>query len=245
MAHAQQIPQSRTVGQYLGEEAVCLLLGGGLTLFLFLGIARFESVRPVAPPSDIEDLRVVSAITEPPPPKPEERPETQDSVTPLTGIDIAASESTVKLAVVPPDLDKIIPATELPPRAAVQFNQLLTDMKPRADISGEFSHIYQQSEVDQVPQAVVKTIARVSKRARDDAEQLKVTLLLVIDTTGTVTSIRVLKPSGNVKFDQIVLECVRDEWEFTPAVRKGRKVRCMVQQLIWYKWTEGASRFEI
>jgi hypothetical protein len=37
---------------------------------------------------------------------------------------------------------------------------------------------------------------------------------------------------------------VRDEWVFTPAIRKGRKVKCMVQQLIWYKWTEG-SKFTI
>jgi len=73
---------------------------------------------------------------------------------------------------------------------------------------------------------------------------LKVTLLLVIDADGAVTSIRVLKPSGNAQFDSIVLDCVRDEWVFTPAIRKGRKVKCMVQQLIWYKWTEG-SKFTI
>jgi TonB family protein len=62
----------------------------------------------------------------------------------------------------------------------------------------------------------------------------------VVDAEGGVTGIRVLKPSGNAKFDSIVLESVRDEWEFSPAIRKGRKVRCMVQQLVWYKWTEGS-----
>jgi outer membrane biosynthesis protein TonB len=50
----------------------------------------------------------------------------------------------------------------------------------------------------------------------------------------------VLRPSGNEAFDKIVTECVRDEWEFTPAIRKGKKVRCMVQQLVWYKWTNGS-----
>jgi TonB family protein len=244
MSASLTLPAQRNIGEYLAEEAFCLLVGAGLTFGLFFAIARFESVRPVAPPSDIEDLRIMSAVTEPPPPQPEERVE-QETTAPLTGIDIAASDSSIKLAVVPPDLDKIIPTEEIPPRATIQFSQLMPDMKPRAGISGDFEHIYQQNEVDKVPTALVKTIARVTKRTRDNAPQLRVTLLLVIDTVGTVTSIRVIKPSGNAKFDQIVLECVRDEWEFSPAVRKGKKVRCMVQQLVWYKWTENNDPFAL
>jgi TonB family protein len=245
MTESLSLSGTRGIGAYLAEEAFCILIGSVLTFGLFFGIARFESVRPVAPPSDIEDLRVVSAIAEPPPPKPDPRTDPDDSVAALTGIEIAASDSAVKLAVVPPDLDKIIPSPELPPRAAIQFNQLLTDLRPKAGISSDFQHIYQQNEVDQVPTALVKTIARVSKRARDDAEQLRVTLVLIIDTVGAVQSVRVLRSSGNLKFDNIVLECVRDEWEFSPAVRKGKKVRCMVQQLVWYKWSEGGSPFTL
>jgi TonB family protein len=238
------IPAPRRVADDLAEEAFCLLLGGCLTFGLFFGIARFESVRPVAPPAEIEDLRVMSAVTELPPPKPEEHTE-DDNTMPLTGIEIAASESPVKISVVPPDLDKIIPSEEIPPRATIQFNQLMTELKPTAGISGDFEHIYQQNEVDEVPKALVKTIARITKRTRDGAMQLRVTLVLVIDTVGAVTSIRVLKPSGNPKFDDIVLQCVRDEWEFSPAVKRGKKVRCMVQQLVWYKWTEGDSPFTL
>ena len=232
------------MGAYLAEEAFCVLVGGALTFGLFFGIARFESVRPAAP-VEIEDLHAAAAVPEPPPPKPQERVEAQDLVVPLTGIEIAASESPVKLAVVPPDLDKIIPQTELPPRATIQFNQLLTDLRPKASISGEFQHIYQQNEVDQAPKAIVQTIARVSSRARDNAEQLRVNLLLVIGTTGEVQSIRVMRASGNPKFDKIVLECVRDEWEFSPAVLRGKKVRCLVQQQVWYKWTGSSSPFTL
>lgn len=244
MSASLSIPAPRRVADNLAEEAVCLALGGALTFGIFFGIARFESVRPVAPPADIEDLRVMSAFTEPPPPKPEERVE-QDTIVPLTGIEIAASDSSVKLAVVPPDLDRIIPSEDIPPRATIQFNQLMTDLKPKAGISGDFDHIYQQNEVDVVPKAVVKTIARVTKRTRDGAVELRVTLVLVIDTVGAVTSIKILKPSGNAKFDQVVMECVRDEWEFSPAVKKGKKVRCMVQQLVWYRWTENNSPFTL
>jgi TonB family protein len=232
------------MGAYLAEEAFCVLVGGALTFGLFFGIARFESVRPAAP-VEIEDLHAAAAVPEPPPPKPQERVEAQDLVVPLTGIEIAASASPVKLAVVPPDLDKIIPQTELPPRATIQFNQLLTDLRPKASISGEFQHIYQQNEVDQAPKAIVQTIARVSSRARDNAEQLRVNLLLVIGTTGEVQSIRVMRASGNPKFDKIVLECVRDEWEFSPAVLRGKKVRCLVQQQVWYKWTGSSSPFTL
>ncbi len=244
MSATLTLPPQRGAARYLAEEAFCLLVGACLTFALFFGIARFESVRPVAPASDIEDLRVMSAVTEPPPPRPEERVE-QETTAPLTGIEIAASDSSIKLAVVPPDLDKIIPTEDIPPRATIQFNQLITDLKPKAGISGDFEHIYQQNEVDQVPKALVKTIARVTKRMRDNAQQLRVTLVLIIDTVGTVTSIRVIKPSGNAKFDQAVLDCVRDEWEFSPAVKKGKKVRCMVQQLVWYKWTENNDPFAL
>jgi TonB family protein len=222
------------------DEAASLLVGAGFTLGVFLCVAHFERAGPSDAQPEIEDLRIASAYVEPPPPKVDAHPEQASVTPPLTGLDISASDSPVKLAVVPPDLDRIIPPTDLP-KATIQFNQVFSDLKPRTGSLGDTQHVYQQSEVDQIPVAVTKTIARVSRNTRDNAESLKVTLLLVIDTDGAVTSIRVLKPSGNTQFDSIVLDCVRDEWVFTPAIRKGHKVKCMVQQLVWYKWTEGSK----
>jgi TonB family protein len=239
MVESASIPRFTRRAGLLADEAFYLSLGAGLTFVLFMGVAHFEMVRPAEMPTEIEDLRAVTAVSEPPPPKPQDRSEPVD-VVPLTGIDIGASDSPVKLAVVPPDLSKLMPPADLPPRATIQFGQLMSDLRPKTGNAGEFQHIYQQSEVDQPPLAVVKTIARVSSRVREDVESLRVTLLLVIDTEGAVTSIRVMRPSGNAKFDAIVLACVRDEWQFSPAVRKGKKVRCMVQQLVWYKWTNGS-----
>jgi TonB family protein len=240
MAEAASIPRFRSFTGQLADEALYVSLGAGLTFVLFLGIAHFEMVKGVEMPTEIEDLRAVTAVTEPPPPRPEDHSVPIETAVPLTGIDIGASDSPVKLAVVPPDLSRLMPPADLPPRATIQFGQLLTDLKPKSGSMGEFQHIYQQSEVDQPPLAVVKTIARVSSRVREDAQSLRVTLLLVIDTEGAVTTIRVMRPSGNAKFDSIVLECVRDEWQFSPAIKKGKKVRCMVQQLVWYKWTNGS-----
>ena len=240
MAEATSIPGFRSRSGKLADEALYVSLGAGLTFVLFLGIAHFEMVKTPDIPVEIEDLRVAAAVPEPPPPRPEDRSEQVEPAVPLTGIDIGASDSPVKLAVVPPDLSKLMPPAELPPRATIQFGQIMADLRPKTGGGGEFQHIYQQNEVDQPPLAVVKTVARVPSSVRDNAESLRVTLLLVIDTEGAVTSIRVMRPSGNARFDGIVLECVRDEWQFSPAIRKGRKVRCMVQQLVWYKWTSGS-----
>src|ERR1039457_1809004 len=106
MAEAASIPRFRSRAEHLADEALCLSLGAGLTFVLFMEIAHFEMVKAVAPPPEIEALRAVSAIFEPPPPKVEDHPEPLDISMPLTGIDIEASDSPVKLAVVPPDLDK-------------------------------------------------------------------------------------------------------------------------------------------
>ncbi|HEY4988444.1 MAG TPA: TonB family protein [Opitutaceae bacterium] len=240
MTETQSMPLFGRAAHYLAGEALCLLLGAGLTFAMFFGVARFENVRPAAAQPDIEDLHVVSAVAEPPPPKREEHVEPPEAIMPLTGIDIGSSDSAVKIAVVPPDMDRIIPPMDLPPRATIQFNQLLTDLRPKVGLTGDFQHIYQQNEVDQAPKAIVTTIARVSKSDREDVDSLRVTLVLVIDTEGAIQSIRVIRASGNPRFDKIVLECVRDEWEFSPAIKKGKKVRCMVQQLVWYKWTGGS-----
>jgi TonB family protein len=239
MAAAIPPPRMGKGAAWAAEEAVSLLFGGGLTFCLFFGIAHFENVRTQAPAQEIEDLRAVTAVVEPPPPKVEEHPLQPVSTVPLTGIEIGAAESPVKIAVVPPDLAKIMPQTDLPPRATIQFNQLLTDLSPKMGIEGDFQHIYQQNEVDKVPEAIVKTIAKVNSYIRDNADELRVTLLLVIDAEGGIESIKVMKPSGNKLFDKAVTECVKEEWVFSPAIRRGKKVRCMVQQAVWYKWTDG------
>jgi TonB family protein len=244
MSATASILQPSKGAAWAAEEAASLLFGAGLTFCLFLGMAHFENVRTSAPAPEIEDLRIVTAINEPPPPKVEPHTQPPDAVTPLTGIEIAASDSAVKLAVVPPDIAKIMPQSELPPRATIQFNQLLTDLRPRSGDFEQSRHIYQQNEVDQVPAAIVKTIARVSNYTRANAQELRVTLLLVIDTEGGIESLKVIRPSTNKEFDKIVSECVKEEWVFSPAVRHGKKVRCMVQQLVWYKWT-GGDKFSL
>jgi TonB family protein len=239
MADAMSMHPARGAAGRAADEALSILIGAGLTFGLFAGLAHFEFSGASAPAPEIEDLRIVAAPPEPPPPV-EEHVQRVDVATPLTGIEIAASESTVKIAVIPPDLSKLFPSTEIPPKATIMVSQLYTDLRPRASVSSDFDRIFKASEVDQVPAAILKTIARVPNNVRNDAFELKVTLEMVIDTDGYVTTISVLKPSGNAKFDSIVARCVKQEWAFSPAIRKGKKVRCLVQQLVWYQWSGGS-----
>jgi TonB family protein len=239
MADAMSIYPARGAAGRAADETLSILIGAGLTFGLFAGLAHFEFSGAIAPPAEIEDLRIVAAPPEPPPPV-EEHLQRVDVATPLTGIEISAQDSPVKIAVIPPDLSKLFPTTEIPPKATIMVSQLLTDFRPRSNVSSDFDRIFKASEVDQVPAAILKTIAKVPSYVRNDAFELKVTLEAVIDTDGFVTTISVLRSSGNAKFDSIVARCVKQEWEFSPAIRKGKKVRCLVQQLVWYQWSAGS-----
>jgi len=228
----------------LAEEALYVVAGAAFTFALFAAMAHFEGADRRAPAPEIEDLRSAPALYEPPPPAVQEQPQPDQNALPLTGLEIGASDSPVRVAVVPPDLARIIPATEIPPRVDVRLDQLYTDLKPGGSISGNFERIYKPSEVDKPPVAIIKTVAHVSRQARDNADELRATLELVVDAKGNIANIRVLKSSGVEEFDTIVLHSVKVDWVFSPAIKSGKNVKCLVDQLIWYKWSEG-SPFKI
>jgi hypothetical protein len=53
----------------------------------------------------------------------------------------------------------------------------------------------------------------------------------------------VVESSGNAKFDEIFARTVRDQWLFSPAIRRGKKVKCLAQQWFRVNFTSG-SPFE-
>ena len=116
MSETLSIIEYRHGAAKVADETLCLLMGAGLTFVIFFGVAHFEMARPAASAPEIEDLRVMSAFMEPPPPKVDERPDQVSLSEPLTGMEIGPSDSSVKISVVPPDLDKIIPPSDLPPQ---------------------------------------------------------------------------------------------------------------------------------
>jgi TonB family protein len=224
------------------RDALSLLLGTGLTLGLFLGIAHFEKSAPEPPPPALDDLRVAILPVQPPPvPVPTSEPAAE--VTPMAGFELSRSESAVKIAVSPPELAAILPEdlSRTPPVNA-RFT-LRADFKPKLDFVSDPQHVYQRSEVDRVPEVLARRNPYVSSRVRDNAKVLRVTLVMLINANGGIGSVRLTNSSGNVEFDAQMISYVQ-EWIFSPAVKNGRKVRCLIEQKITVKWEEG-SRFEL
>jgi TonB family protein len=65
----------------------------------------------------------------------------------------------------------------------------------------------------------------------------------VVDAKGEIGNVRIASSSGNPEFDAIILNNIR-EWSFSPAIRKGRKVRCLLQQAVIIQWSR-RSQFEL
>lgn len=225
-------------------EGLCLVLGAGFTLALFIGVALFQAVEAPGPEANIAELRAMSLPLDTPPPRPVETVPTEAAATPFAGLEIGASESPVRIAVVPPDLSQLLPVTTIAPAAKIEPARLHTEFKPQTEISGDFSRIFQQHEVDQRPAVLSRPNPQVPSLVRGNAESLRIIVLILIDTTGAVANVRVLQGSGNPHFDEIILRDMREAWVFTPAVKKGRKVRCLVQQNVRVVW-RGGNPFSI
>jgi TonB family protein len=245
MTEAISILRTRSRARDLANNAISVLMGAGFTFCLFMGIAHYENVAPAGPPPEIVDLRAVAIPLEPPPPPRDERTESEPSevVTTVTGFDLAPSDSPVKIAVSPPMFDALSPAAQLAPPAMIQVGQLYGDFRPKTDASFDSQHIFQQSEVDRIPTVLFRKDPVVPNNVRHDVVSLRVKLLLVIDANGLAGDIRILRTSGNPAFDAIIIENIK-EWGFSPAIKKGRKVKCLVEQAVTVRWAAG-SPFEV
>ena len=213
------------------DELTYAACGLGFTFALFFTMSRFENNGVTEHPIEIEDMRGVAMPFTPPPPRvtPTEPVAVPEAAVPLTGIDAGSTDSAVRIAVVPPDLEALVPQARAP-SAQVDIARLYTELKPRTDITADARHVYQQTEVDQPPRAIVRVAAAVTPAVFGKMPTLNVTLLLVIDTDGRAESVRIMKPSGKPEFDAIVAKTVKDEWRFTPAMRRGKKVKCLAEQ---------------
>ena len=215
------------------RDTVVAWLGSlAFTAALFLGLAHFENLG--SPPKEpvFDDLRVVALPMEPPPPPPQPSEPAPPSVqdVPFAGIDVAASDSPVHIAVVPPELETVVSATKAPPRALLSFDLRPAALKPRMDVDVERRRIFQIEEVDQPPQAIVRTAPSAPRELFGNQRSLHVVLLILIEVDGRAASVRVIESSGRPLFDSLVMRDVKERWEFSPAVRRGKKVRCLAQQ---------------
>lgn len=214
------------------HEVACWLGGVAFTFGLFLALANIETTGDQAHTATIMDMPVVALPVEPPPPVPKlsEPVQTLDDPPPLTGIDIGSSDSAIKIAVVPPDVAALLSENQPPPKALVSLSHLSFVPKPKVGMQIDLTRIYQQSEVDRLPRAVIRVAPNVPSSLFGDASSLAVELMLLIDATGHAQGVRVMKSSGSPTFDEIVAKTVKDQWVFSPAIKRGHKVRCLVSQ---------------
>jgi TonB family protein len=215
----------------LGQTALSLVMGAGFTLCLFLGMARYANMVVENPPPGIEDLRAVAIPFQPPPPPqvtPVEAPAAPE-ISNVTGFDLSPSDSPVKIAVSPPSLDSLNSGSQLAPPAMIRIGQLYGEFKPRIDIAADPQHIFQENEVDRIPSVLYREPPIIPGRFTRGGKSMHVTLLLVIDANGAVGDVKVVKSSGEPEVDAIVVENVKT-WGFSPAIKRGKKVRCMLQQ---------------
>ena len=227
------------------DSALGAILGVLFTIGIFSGIAYFQRSHVSDAPAEVEDLRAVTIPMDPPPPKITEEPVPVEEALPFAGLDIGASDSPVKIAVVPPDLQVLMPSSDLPPAAVIPVAQLYTNFKPKMDVSADFNRIFQQAEVDQKPAVLARPDPVVPPSVRGDAKTLRVLTLVLVDKKGAVADVRIIKSSGNQGFDTLITQSIRQEWLFSPAVRRGRNVRCLVEQTVTVVWGSGNSPFLI
>ncbi len=216
------------------QDALGWVAGLAFTFLLFFGLSRLESVVPESPAAQIVDLRAVSMPLEPPPPRTEDAAPEQpaDTTAAIAGLEIGASDSPVHIAVVPPDLEALVPTTHEPVGAVVRLGYLNPTLKPRVEVEADLHRVYQVSEVDRPPHAIVRVAPPGTGRFFNDTHSMRVELMLVIDLNGRVVSARVVESSGKPEFDNLVAQTVRNDWEFSPAIRRGKKVKCLAQQRI-------------
>lgn len=220
-------------------NGISLVAGTGFSLGLFLSIAQFLSVHEQAAPQlrdDLEELAVATLPPPPPPPKPDDKPpvieELRDAI-PL-GIQEEPSASPVKIPPSPPSYEQILPIGQLSPHAVVGMI-MDTPLKPTIDVVFDPDRVYQKSEVDKPPVPISRPEPSVPAHLRNDGKGFSVVVVFVVDAHGMVGTPRISRSSGNPEFDAIITANI-GEWKFTPAIKKGKPVRCMVQQLVQVQW---------
>lgn len=225
----------------LRRGALNLLLGAGFTAVLFLGLAHIEHAAPGEPAPVFSDLQTAALPMEPPPPPPPTPgPAAPDSpaeaISGGLGVSVGDVGAPVKVTVSPRELSELLPARAVPLSLPAMTQARFSELRPKMDLAPEFQRIFQVTDVDERPQVLVEAKPYIPPVVRNGAKELPVTLLFVVDTTGAVASVRILRSSGNIYFDAIVADCVKQQWLFSPAVKRGRKVKCMVQRAVIVRW---------
>jgi len=208
-----------------------IAMGIGFTGLLVVALMWFSQPPVVEVEEEIDEIRAVD-IPEPPPPP----PQTMSVGTPLPPAPMifeeSPSTSTVRIAPTPIPIAPLLTVTR--PSLSLQFNFNPGDFRPGGgEYEPDVNHIFQRSDVDQQVVAVFKKVPRVPTALLKEIKNPRVTVLFVVNVDGTVENVRLLR-GQHPEFDRLIIEAI-SEWRFRPAMRKGKKVRCMTELPVYVK----------
>jgi protein TonB len=220
---------------------------GGLACagLILIALAFLRAPREPGPATEIYTAHLVTLPFDEPPPPPREQ--AQPELGPIVGpmrLEIAP-EAVSAVHIQVPDFP--LSDTEMPPppaRAVVaaRFDPAKSIARPVDVDDTPARRIFSRNEVDQRPMVVYRVTPKLSDQRVGKMATPRVGLLLVVNADGSVGDVRVMRGSGEEDFDQTVVEAIR-EWRFSPAILKGRKVRCWVEQMVSVKLS-GTTPFE-
>ena len=221
-------------------------LGGLACAGLILIVLAF--LRAPLKPGPATEIYTAHLVTlpfdEPPPPPREQAPPVPGPIVGPMRMEIAP-EAVSAVHIQVPEIPLLDNETQPPPARAVvaaRFDLAKSIARPVdvEDLSGR--RIFSRNEVDQRPMVVYRVTPKFSGQRVAKMATPSVVLLLVVNTDGSVGDVRVMRGSGEEDFDQTMIDTIR-EWRFNPAILKGRKVRCWVEQRVSVKLS-GANPFE-
>ncbi len=228
-----------------GGARVLSALGGLACAGLILGaLSLSRTPGGGEPPPEIHVARqAVFPLDVPPPPS---------APTPLVAVpfaspiqlEIAGSSSPVRLRVPEvPLLTADAPPPVARPSVVARFDLARSAVRPvQEDPELEQRRVFSRTDVDQRPMVLQRVNPVINYVKVRNMATPRVTMLLVVNIDGSVGEVRLVDSSQDREFDETIIAMIR-EWRFSPAVRKGRKVRCWVEQAVTVRVT-GGSLFE-
>lgn len=217
-----------------------MLFGVLATGVIFYGLVRIQSIKTKKAGDEIEDLKVVSLPFDVPPPAQRVNELKAAPVGSPVQFEIASTSSPVKIEVSPLPIVPVQSSLPLArPGIVARFQLGAGVVKP--EVLTDPNRVYNKAEVDQPPVVIYRKVPDVTAAIFKRVAVPRVVLLFVVSPEGKVIDPHLLKSCGDAELDQLMVEMIAD-WEFRPAVKKGKIVRCWVQQTV--RLTMGsASRF--
>jgi TonB family protein len=198
------------------------------TLSIFYGISQIQKIHSIRAVTHYDDLRAVILPVDTPPPPSHPTETTLVTIGTPVQFEVAAQASPIKIQIAP--LPVILADAAAPmahPGVVARFELGAGVVRP--ELTNEPNHVFDTSDVDQEPAVNYRKIPEVAASIFQRLPRPHVTLLFIVTAEGKVKDPHLLKSSGDAEFDQIMLDMIVD-WEFRPAVRKGKTVRCWIQQ---------------